>query len=265
MDEFPIFQTIPDIIAEGGKNQLAALLTIVILVSLLGYFLFKADKSHYRALVFVAVVAMGGFIVFAQSSTTSERAETPIAYDSPEPSSDAPLIQPEAPVDSRIRLPAIYDDDVRLGMSQQEVRQAVPDLRYDGMSRSFAEYRGFAIYKDLQAYDAAPISFSGGSVTKRFLFIDETLVAVNLRYDCEQGSCDDQCQAVQQKLLPFFSIDGVGAVFSNWRRPKGDYEPSGYVKDAIHSGPQAVSYAILYDNGPACGIRTYIFDPGLRQ
>ncbi len=224
-----ILDSLARVIDVGGKGAVPAVVTFIIVLSLLGYLLFRSDRSAYKSMVFVFVGAVSVFVTYALLVGAEDGSQVP-----PKPISD---VDPDAAAVASVGkvrtyvLNAVYGPNVYFGMSEAELRSAVLGLPKGMRIRNFDKVGSFTIGKSFET-----ITWDrNGGLDVRYGFFDDKLAYVKSWYTCTYGSgkdCTQICDAALDEMEKAFSVDGV-------------YPPWGpYIEDDLQNDDQNESLGI---------------------
>lgn len=276
-DVSEIIEAIRAVIETGSKTPIATILSVIILVSAVGFFLFRRDVSHYRALVFLVIAVMAGFILFDLSidSNPPDTLGQEIIGD------DSFVAHPEANRSERYLPTKVYGRGVYIGMSEaqlRDVREWLPasklELNYSSFGSARIDQTLLAIRTDIQVD-----GLNGIEVT--YAFNDGKLAAASSTFQCSaRDHCIDVCREAEKILSEAFSPDSV---MPRWQgnRTTEDRRSSSMVIETTSSTAERRSgdtiawiaryYQSRYIRGTnsgegsfdafvSCGTRAYLFD-----
>lgn len=218
-----ILQTTGDFLIKTKENPAAAIFAVAILLSLLGYLLFKADKSHYRAMVFLIVAVMGAFIMFVNYEATGG---------TPSRQQRVELV--------RVDLPSVpYGEGLWLGMSEEELRNNATRVSQLKKPKSPKPLGNYVIGRVdlLEGRSTEPLDRLS---SMRYAMKEGHLVGVHVSYNClglfEEGGCEERCDELEDISENGFSPERISPQWESINDlsdfQKANYRGEGYVSIA---------------------------------
>lgn len=272
-----VVEAIRAIIETGSETPIAAILTVIILVSALGFFLFRQDVSHYRAFVFLVISAMAGFILFnltIKSFHSDDLSQENLNEKSFEVNSEPDIDEDYLPAE-------IYGRKVYFGMSETQLRAVRDWLPENKLELKYRSFGGARIDESLLAIrtDIQVEGFNGIELT--YAFNDAKLTAASSTFQCSiYDYCLTECREAEDILSRSFSPDKV---LPNWQQYKSTEDRrSQYMviertsSIAERRAGNFIAYIIRYndaryirgtnsgtnsyDGFVSCGVRAYLFE-----